>query len=138
MNFYPKKISRRFYAVERSGKPAQTNAAGTGASFLCGTFVRVFLDIDIHTKEIREAKFKSNGCGFAIAAADVLTEKIVGKKLTELHGLDKKDLQNEIETELGIFDAHRRIVWRSGLTLCKRRLPIFALFKSKNLRAKRL
>ena len=108
MSFYPEKISERFYALTRSGKAEKTNAVGTGASFLCGTFVRFFLEIDVSTKEIKDAKYKTNGCGFTIAAAEVLTGKIVGKKLTELHGLKNEELAAEIESELDLFPAERK------------------------------
>lgn len=107
MSFYPEKISERFYEAKRAGKPEKTNAVGTGASFLCGTFVRFFLEIDVSTKEIKDAKYKSNACGFAIAAAEALTEKIFGKKLTELHGLENEELKAEIENALGVFPTDR-------------------------------
>lgn len=107
MSFYPPKINERFQHPRNVGKSTDANAVGTSASFVCGAFVRLFLQIELQTKEILEAKFKSNGCGFAIAAADVLTEKIVGRKLIELHGLDKEVLQSQIEEKLGRFSAHR-------------------------------
>ena len=107
MSFYPEKISERFYKTKRAGKPDRTNAVGTGASFLCGTFVRFFLEIDAETKEIKDAKYKSNACGFTIAAAEVLTENICGKKLTELHGLENGELKAEIENALGVFPTGR-------------------------------
>lgn len=108
MSFYPEKVNARFYGAKNAGKPLKTNAVGTGASFVCGAFVRFYLEIDAATKEIKEAKFKSSGCGFAIAAADVLTEKIVGKRLVELHGADDGFLKSEVEAELGKFDDARR------------------------------
>ena len=117
MSYYPEKISERFYAMTRSGKAEKTNAVGTGASFLCGTFVRFFLEIDVSTKEIKDAKYKTNGCGFTIAAAEVLTGKIVGKKLTELHGLKNEELKAEIESELDLFPAERKHCAESVLTL---------------------
>lgn len=107
MTFYPEKISERFYKTKRAGKPEKTNAVGTGASFLCGTFVRFFLEIDAETKEIKDAKYKSNACGFTIAAAEILTEKICGKKLTELHGLENEELKAEIESALDVFPSER-------------------------------
>ncbi len=106
MDFYPKQINKRFQSPQNVGKSEKTNAVGTGATFVCGSFVRFYLEIDSATKEIREAKFKSNGCGFAIAAADVLAEIIVARKLTNLHGLE--DLKLEIERELGEFSAQRK------------------------------
>ena len=105
MSFYPDKISKYFSAPRRAGKAAETNAVGTGASFVCGSFVRFYLEIDVINKQIRDAKYKTNGCGFAIAAAEVLTERIVGRKLTELHGLDHAELFGEIESE---FTENRR------------------------------
>lgn len=107
MSFYPEKISERFYEPKRAGKPEKTNAVGTGASFSCGTFIRFFLEIDAETKEIKDAKYKTNACGFTIATAEVLTEKIRGRKLTELHGLENDELKAEIENALGIFPADR-------------------------------
>jgi NifU-like protein len=108
VKFYPPKISERFHAPKAIRKTEETKAAGTGASFVCGAFVRFYLDIDVQTKEIREAKFNSNACGFAIAAADVLAEKIVGRKLNELHGFDRSILANEIERELEKFPDNRK------------------------------
>ncbi len=107
MSFYPPKINERFQHPRNVGKLSDANAVGTSASFICGAFVRVFLRVELKTKEILEAKFKSNACGFAIAAADVLTEKIVGKRLIEIHKLDRKILQLQVEEELGKFSARR-------------------------------
>jgi NifU-like protein len=108
VSFYPDKIGRLFSAPRRSGKVLKTNAVGTGVGLVCGSFVRIFLAIDVPTKEIRDAVYKTNGCGFAIAAAEILTEKIVGQKLTELHGLNHRELFGQTERELGAFPADRR------------------------------
>jgi len=107
MAFYPPKISERFHAPENAGAAAGANAVGTGASFVCGAFVRFYLQIDAQTKEIRQAKFKTSGCGYSVAAADVLAARVRGKKLIELHGFEDNELQSEIEGELGEFSAHR-------------------------------
>jgi NifU-like protein len=107
VSFYPPQISRRFSAPRRAGKPAKTNAVGTGAGFVCGSFVRIFLEIDVPAKEIRDARYQTNGCGFAIAAAEVLTENIVGRRLTELHGLNHAEIFAQIENDLGRFPSGR-------------------------------
>jgi NifU-like protein involved in Fe-S cluster formation/bacterioferritin-associated ferredoxin len=125
VTFYPPKISEHFNAPKFSGKAQNANAAGIGASFVCGSFVRFYLEIDAETKEITDAKFSSNGCGFTIAAADVLAETIVGKKLTEFHALG--ETRTEIERELGEFPAHRE----HCITICLDALSqAFADFRS--------
>ena len=108
MNFYPKNISQRFHKPKSAGEINDANANGRGATFICGAVLRLFLRIDVETKKILAAKFKTNGCGFAIAAADVLAEKIVGRKLTDFHSLEDKNLLAEIEAELDKFGAKRR------------------------------
>ena len=108
MSFYPKKISEKFHAAKNVGKVSNSNAAGTSATFVCGAILRLTLRIETDTKEILDARFQTNGCGFVIASAAILTEKIIGKRLNELHGLDKQNLQSEIEGELGTIEIHRR------------------------------
>ncbi|HQU84262.1 MAG TPA: iron-sulfur cluster assembly scaffold protein [Pyrinomonadaceae bacterium] len=108
MSFYPKKINERFYNLQNVESIEGANSGGTGASFTCGSYVKLYLFIDNETKEIKNAQFKSNGCGFALAAADVLTENLKGKRLNDLHGANNDELIQNIEAELGIFEASRR------------------------------
>ena len=107
VSLYPEKVNERFNAPGRAGKPARANAVGTGASFVCGCFVRVYLEIDPSTKEIRDARYQTNGCGYTIAAAEFLMEKISGQRLTALHGLDHAALLAELERALDKFPADR-------------------------------
>ncbi len=95
MTFYPNKISRRFRSPKNAGHLINANAEGKAASFVCGVLIRFFLEIENESKEIINAKFKTNGCGYVIATADHIAETIIGQKLTELHGLE------------GLEDAHK-------------------------------
>ena len=104
MKFYVSKISERFSNPTNAGRAEFANAVGTNATFVCGSALRWTLQIS--DKKIVEAKFQSNGCGFMIAAADVLAEIIVGKNLRDLHGLENFDEQ--IEAELSEFPENRR------------------------------
>lgn len=104
MSFYPKEVSKRFSNPNNVGRAKFANAVGTNATFVCGSALRWTLQIS--DKKIIEAKFQTNGCGFMIAAADVLAEIITGKELAELHGLE--NVENQIEAELGEFPDNRR------------------------------
>ncbi len=128
--FYSEKISDRFHAPKNVGGATGANAVGTNATFVCGAALRLSLRIEKDTKEIVEAKFKTNGCGYLIASADVLTEQIVGNKLNELHGLDKSVLQKQIKTELGEFSESRE----HCLDLCLETLQnAFADFRARQI-----
>jgi bacterioferritin-associated ferredoxin len=50
--------------------------------------------------------FSSNGCGYMMAAADVLAEYINGKRLAELQGLGA-ELRDSIQSELDVFPETR-------------------------------
>ena len=108
MTFYPAKINARFAAPRNAGAAEKANAVGASATFVCGAVLKFYLRIDEESKRIVEARFKTDGCGFSIAAADVSAEIIAGRKLSELHGLSGAILEKEIEAALGKFDANRR------------------------------
>lgn len=107
MTFYPPNISEKIESARCVGNSSDANAVGTGASFECGTFVKFSLRVEIETKRIVEARFKTSGCGFTIAAAQVLCEQITDKRLNELHALDKSLLEIEIGSELEKFPENR-------------------------------
>ncbi|MCU0238524.1 MAG: iron-sulfur cluster assembly scaffold protein [Pyrinomonadaceae bacterium] len=100
-NYYPKKISKHFNKPKNCGRCEFANAVGTNASFVCGSVLRIKLQII--EQKIVDAKFQTNGCGYMISASDVLLEYIKNKQLNELNGLDNQTLRNIIETELNIF-----------------------------------
>ncbi len=106
--YYPAKINERFCSPRYAGQARNANGIGAEAAFVCGSFVRFSLRIDTASKEIIEAKFQTNGCGFMIAAADVLVEEITGQGLTDLHGLESNEMLAMIEEKLGAFPQHRR------------------------------
>ncbi|MEJ7848012.1 MAG: iron-sulfur cluster assembly scaffold protein [Pyrinomonadaceae bacterium] len=107
MKFYPPKISERFERPANAGKIENSNASGTGASFSCGSFVRIFLQIAALDKRIEVAKFQTNGCGYMVAAADVITENLTLRKLTDLHGVDSAEISGWLEPGLEEFPSHK-------------------------------
>ncbi|MGI8555212.1 MAG: iron-sulfur cluster assembly scaffold protein [Pyrinomonadaceae bacterium] len=108
MSFYPPPVSEKFHAPKYVGRAKSANAVGTNATFVCGAVLRFTLTIDKESKKITDAKFQTDGCGFLIAAAEVLAEKISGKNLAALHGLDESILMEQIENELGDFPSGRK------------------------------
>ena len=108
MSFYPEKISERFQAPKNVGEPNTASAVGMSATFVCGVYLRFSLRIDAASKEILEVKFKTNGCGYLIASADVLAENITGKRLNKIHGLEADVLRLAIENMLGAFPEPRK------------------------------
>ena len=108
MNFYPPKIHARFRLPKNAGNAPGANAVGANASFECGSFIRILLEIDNDTKAIRLARFQTNGCGYMIAAADTVAEMLAGRKLTDLHGLGHDEHERLVLDELEAFPPNRK------------------------------
>ena len=62
----------------------------------CGDVMRLQLKINPDTKVIEEAKFKTFGCGSAIAASSLVTEWIKGKTVDEAMKLDNAQIVEEL------------------------------------------
>ena len=54
---------------------------------MCGVSIEFRLRIDESLKVVEKAGFSTNGCGYAVAVAELLSRGINGKKLVELDGL---------------------------------------------------
>ena len=104
MSFYPPKVHQRSRSATHAGSLKGANADATAASFVCGSFATLSLRIT-EPGLIEGARFRTNGCGFMIAAADVVCEWLRGRSVTDLHGLD--DLSPVVSDSLGEFPADR-------------------------------
>ncbi len=104
---YPEKISARLSVLERSKPLPGATARGVAASFRCGSFIRFFLAVDADSSVIREICFTSNGCGYMVAAADILAELLSGRELTDLRGLSDADLLFQIRLYVGAIEPGR-------------------------------
>jgi NifU-like protein len=80
---------------------------GASASLVCGAYATLSVRVEPKSGSIDTASFRTNGCGFMIAAADVLCDWLANKSLAELHGLNDHELLGVVSGELGEFSSHR-------------------------------
>ena len=83
---YSEKVMDHFQNPRNVGEIEDASGVGTVGNAKCGDIMRMFLDID-ENGIIREAKFKTFGCGSAIATSSMATEMIRGKTIDEAMGL---------------------------------------------------
>ena len=62
----------------------------------CGDVMRLQIKVDPETQTIIDAKFKTFGCGSAIAASSLATEWIKGKTIEEAEKLDNSAIVEEL------------------------------------------
>ncbi|MEQ1645455.1 MAG: iron-sulfur cluster assembly scaffold protein [Pyrinomonadaceae bacterium] len=105
MAIYTEKVQHRAFAPQNRADTDVSDISGRSASFVCGCFV----SFSIKTKEESiTAAFESNGCGYMIAAADILAEAVSRKQISNLHGLDRDELFAAVVREIGGLPAERR------------------------------
>jgi Fe-S cluster assembly scaffold IscU len=75
-----------------------SNTVGTGlvGAPECGDVMRLQIEVDDATGIIKDAKFKTFGCGSAIASSSVATEWLKGKSLDEAVNIDNMAIVEEL------------------------------------------
>ena len=74
------------------------NTVGTGlvGAPECGDVMRLQIEVDPATQQITDAKFKTFGCGSAIASSSLATEWLKGKTVDEALTIDNMDIVEEL------------------------------------------
>ena len=62
----------------------------------CGDVMRLQIEVDPETQKIVDAKFKTFGCGSAIASSSLATEWLKGKTIDEALTIDNMDTVEEL------------------------------------------
>jgi len=62
----------------------------------CGDVMRLQIEVDPTTQMITDAKFKTFGCGSAIASSSLSTEWLKGKSIDEAMKIDNMDIVEEL------------------------------------------
>jgi len=77
---------------------ADDTDVGTGlvGAPACGDVLRLQIRVDEATGVIKDAKFKTYGCGSAIAASSLVTEWIKGKTLAEAETIKNSEIAQEL------------------------------------------
>lgn len=62
----------------------------------CGDVMRLQIEVDDASGVIKDAKFKTFGCGSAIASSSLATEWLKGKTIDEAGRIDNMDIVEEL------------------------------------------
>ena len=62
----------------------------------CGDVMRLQIEVDEETGMIKDAKFKTFGCGSAIASSSLATEWLKGKTIEEATKIDNMEIVEEL------------------------------------------
>jgi NifU-like protein involved in Fe-S cluster formation len=103
---YSKEVTKRFYDVLNSPKqfsvgrfdPADPNVAtGMTGAPACGDVMRLQLKLDPETDRILDVKFKTYGCGSAIASSTMFVEMLKGLTVEEAKQIRDRDIAKALD-----------------------------------------
>jgi nitrogen fixation NifU-like protein len=77
-------------------KDADNVGTGLVGAPECGDVMRLQIEVDAATNRIKDAKFKTFGCGSAIASSSLATEWLKGKSIDEALQIDNMDIVEEL------------------------------------------
>jgi nitrogen fixation NifU-like protein len=80
---YTEKVMDHFMNPRNMGEIEDANGVGEVGNPACGDVMKIFLKIS-DDKIVEDVKFKTFGCGAAIASSSMATELMIGKSIDEL------------------------------------------------------
>ena len=84
---------RNVGTLDKSKKNVGTGLVGAPE---CGDVMRLQIEVDEATNTITDAKFKTFGCGSAIASSPLATEWLKGKSIDEALAIDNMEIVEEL------------------------------------------
>ncbi len=86
--FYSEKVMDHFTNPRNVGEIADANGIGEIGNAKCGDIMKMYIRVE--NGIIADVKFKTFGCGSAIATSSIATEMIMGKSIEEALQLSNK------------------------------------------------
>ncbi len=94
---YSEKVMDHFTNPRNVGEIEDASGVGTVGNAKCGDIMRIYLDIDEDTKIIKDCKFKTFGCGAAVATSSMATELVMGKTIYEALEVTNKAVMEALD-----------------------------------------
>ena len=106
---YSKKVAARMDNPVNRGELTEEDARKLGGRLVvadhgaesCGDAVRLYWVVDDKTGVIKAARFKSFGCGTAIASSDMMADLCVGRTVAEAAKITNIDVERSLRDEPG-------------------------------------
>ena len=94
---YSEKVMDHFQNPRNMGEIEDASGVGTVGNAKCGDIMRIYLDIDEESHVIRDCKFKTFGCGAAVATSSMATELVKGKTIEEAMQVTNKAVMEALD-----------------------------------------
>jgi len=92
---YTGKVMEHFTNPRNVGEIENADGVGEVGNMKCGDIMRIYIKVN-DQDVIEDVKFRTFGCGAAIATSSVVTEMVKGKKLDEALEITNKKVAEEL------------------------------------------
>lgn len=92
---YSEKVLEHFKNPKNVGEIEDADGEGSVGNPVCGDMMTMYIKVD--DDKIKDIKFKTFGCGAAIATSSMTTELAKGKTLDEAMKISKKDVAEALD-----------------------------------------
>ncbi|HEY5192228.1 MAG TPA: Fe-S cluster assembly scaffold protein NifU [Candidatus Deferrimicrobium sp.] len=92
---YSEKVMDHFMNPRNVGEIESPDGVGEVGNPACGDMMRLYLKIE--EGRVRDAKFRTFGCGAAIASSSMLTEMIKGKTVDEARAITNQQVAEALD-----------------------------------------
>jgi nitrogen fixation NifU-like protein len=91
---YTEKVMEHFRNPHNMGEIPDADGVGTVGNPVCGDLMTIY--IKVKDDRIEDVKFKTFGCGAAVATSSMVTDLAKGKTLDEALKITRGDVANEL------------------------------------------
>ena len=95
MALYNETVMEHFMNPHNVGEIENPDGKGTYGSPVCGDMMQITIKVD-EDEKIVDAKFKTFGCGSAIASSSMATDMIIGMSVEEALDISNKKIVDEL------------------------------------------
>ena len=93
---YSEKVMDHFANPRNSGEIENASGEGTVGNPTCGDLMTIYIDVD-DNEVIQDIKFKTFGCGAAIATSSMITEIAKGMTVDEALNITRNDVADALD-----------------------------------------
>jgi nitrogen fixation NifU-like protein len=94
MPVYTEKVMDHFENPRNVGEIENPDGVGTVGNAVCGDIMKIYISVE--DDKIVDAKFKTFGCGAAIATSSMTTEMVVGKTIDEALAITREQVADAL------------------------------------------
>ncbi len=92
---YSPKVMQNFSNPQNVGEIPDADGVGTVGNPVCGDLMTIY--IKVKDDKLEDVKFKTFGCGAAIATSSMITQMARGKTIEEALKITRNDVASELE-----------------------------------------